>query len=478
MAGQHFDLIAVGGGLAGLTAACRVLELGGSALVLESSPDPKHLCASRVNGGVVHLAFRSVTADPDELASAVIDGTSGFVEPRLARALARNAARATRWLEQAGAEFTRMDPDDGWKDHILAPLGFHDSTSFVWRGLGADRLLDRLERRLVEKQGILLRGTRATGLVVRDGRCIGVTAMGPSREVAYDAAAVVLADGGFHGDSEMLRRFVTPNPQALKLRGPPSGVGDGLRFAESAGAKLVGMASFYGHLLSADCLSRDNLCPFPFLDLLAEAGVIVGEDGERFVDEGRGAHAIANALARHGRGIATVVFDDAMWKQAGREFFCPPNPNLVDAGGTLHRAGDFETLARLAGLPVPAMLRTVDAHNRAVVDATLDRLSPVRTTRKRNAGPLQVPPYYAAPACAAITHTMGGVAVDDQARVLDVADRPIPGLYAAGSTCGGLEGGPDAAYLGGIVKAVVFGLLAAEHALGPRPTPGSGAGDR
>ncbi len=77
-------------------------------------------------------------------------------------------------------------------------------------------------------------------------------------------------------------------------------------------------------------------------------------------------------------------------------------------------------------------------------------------------------PFYAAPACAAITHTMGGVAIDEHARVIDTQDRPIPGLYAAGATCGGLEGGPDAAYLGGLVPAVVFGLLAAEHALGKR----------
>ena len=446
---QQFDLVAVGGGLAGLSAACRTLELGGSALVVESSPDPKHLCASRVNGGIVHLAFRSVMADPAVLANTVVDATQGFVEPQLARALGNHAARATSWLEHAGAQFTRIDPDEGWKDRVLAPMGFHDSTSFVWKDLGADRLMDLLEHRLQQGGGSLVRGARANRLVMRDGGCAGVTASDRS----FTASAVVLADGGFHGNRQMLTRFVTPHPEALKLRGPPSAMGDGIRMAEEVGAKLVGMEAFYGHLLSADSLTRDNLCPFPFLDLLAAAGFMVDERGQRFVDEGRGPHAMANALARHGRGIATVVFDEAMWNGAGREFFCPPNPNLVAAGATLHRAGDMRTLARLARLPEAALFRSTD------------RLSPPRTSGKHTAMPFAAPPYYAAPVCAAITHTMGGVAVDAKARVLDVNDRPIAGLYAAGATCGGLEGGPDAAYLGGIVKAVVFGLLAAEDAM-------------
>src|SRR6185295_8357767 len=122
--------------------------------------------------------------------------------------------------------------------------------------------------------------------------------------------------------------------------------------------------------LSADSLTRDNLCPFPFLDLLAVAGMIVDDRGKRFVDEGRGPHAIANALARHRLGTATVVFDEAMWKGAGREFFCPPNPHLVEAGGTLHRADQVPALARLAGLPEAKFVRNVDARNRAIARGT------------------------------------------------------------------------------------------------------------
>jgi fumarate reductase flavoprotein subunit len=457
-------LVAVGGGLAGLVAAGRMLELGGSAVVLERSADPKHLCASRVNGGIFHLGFRSVDAPADELQRIVTQATEGFVTVPLARALARHAGRSAQWLARAGVEFTRMEPDEGWKDKVLAPVGFHDSTSFVWKGLGGDRLIDRLEARLLAQGGELRRGTRATGLAMDHGRCVGVFTDGPDGARLVPATAVVLADGGFQADGEMLRRFVGPHPERLKLRGLPGATGDGIRFAEAAGARLVGMDTFYGHLLSADSLHRDGLCPFPFLDLLAAAGVLVDAEGLRFVDEGRGPHAMSNALARHGDCLATVVFDDAMWNEAGREFFCPPNPNLVKAGGTLHRADDLDALAALAGLPAAALRRTIEAHDAAVAAGTIGLLTPPRSARKHAPRPFATPPYYAAPVCAAITHTMGGVAVDDEARVLGVDDRPIAGLYAAGATCGGLEGGPEAAYLGGLVMAVVFGLLAAETA--------------
>src|SRR3954470_4668633 len=153
MSDQPFDLITVGGGLAGLTAACRVGELGGRALVLEASDDPNHLCASRVNGGIFHVAFRSVAAEPAHLADAVIAATAGFVRRELADTLANNALRTVEWLQHAGVQFTRIEPDEGWKDRVLAPLGFYDGPDVGWKDLGGDRMLHRLEARLLETGG-------------------------------------------------------------------------------------------------------------------------------------------------------------------------------------------------------------------------------------------------------------------------------------------------------------------------------------
>ena len=154
-------------------------------------------------------------------------------------------------------------------------------------------------------------------------------------EKSYRAKAVVLADGGFESNKDMLRRYITTHPENIQMRAPESGNGDGMRLAEDAGGMLIGMEAFYGHVLSADCLHREGLSPFPFLEFLAATGMMVDSNGERFVDETTGGHFTSNALARHGNGLAYVIFDDAMWNSIGRHFFCPPNPNLLTAGGTL-----------------------------------------------------------------------------------------------------------------------------------------------
>ena len=79
--------------------------------------------------------------------------------------------------------------------------------------------------------------------------------------------------------------------------------------------------------------------------------------------------------------------------------------------------------------------------------------------------PIRTPPFYALPICVAITNTMGGIVVDGDGACSTRTTRPIPGLYAAGSTVGGLDGGPHAGYVGGLIKATI-GLRAAERIAG------------
>ena len=305
---------------------------------------------------------------PDELIHVIDEATGNFVE-RLRRPCAGRQLRprSIQWLQSFGTTFVPMEPTDGWKDYVLPPLGFHDKTTMEWEGLGADRLIDRLEQRTKELGGDSIRGVK--GYRTDHGEwapSAGVTAETADGRKSYRAKAVVLADGGFESNKDMLRRFITPHPENLHIRAPESGNGDGMRLAEDAGGMLIGMEAFYGHVLSADCLRREGLSPFPFLEFLAATGMMVDFNCERFVDETKAGHFTSNALARHGNGLAFVIFDDAMWNSIGRHFFCPPNPNLVNAGGTLHKAGDIETLARKINLDPKRLRELVDAQNRKV----------------------------------------------------------------------------------------------------------------
>ena len=138
------------------------------------------------------------------------------------------------------------------------------------------------------------------------------------------------------------------------------------------------------------------------------------------------------------------------------------NPHLTREGGTLHQAESTAELAELIG--AKNLATTIKRYNEAIAFGTVGSLSPPRTTLKGTPKPILTAPFFAAPVCAGITYTMGGIAIDGDARVLREDDSAIEGLYAAGTTTGGLEGGSASGYVGGLSQSVITGLLAAEDA--------------
>jgi fumarate reductase flavoprotein subunit len=240
-------------------------------------------------------------------------------------------------------------------------------------------------------------------------------------------------------------------------------VGDGLRMAQALGAAIVGLENFYGHLHSRDAMNTTKLWPRPYADELAAAGIVVDADGRRVGDEGLGGIWLSNAIARLPDPLGTTaIFDREIWEgPPGTGHVQPPNPLLLEAGAALHKAGTIGELAVTIGLAPERLLAAVDEYNAALDAGALRNLTPPRS-EKNKPWPIRTPPFYALPLCVAITNTMGGILVDGYGRVLDKSERPIPGLYAAGSTIGGLDGGPHAGYVGGLIKAVI-GLRAAER---------------
>jgi fumarate reductase flavoprotein subunit len=466
---MDYDLVVIGGGLAGLTAANRAAELGLRPVVLERGADELYPCNSRWAGGLVHLAFKDMTAGADEIHAAIERSTGGLTEAALTHLLADEAERALSWLRGQGAKFLKAGPYE-WMRWVLAPPRPR-TPGLDWKGRGPDVLLRVLTANLAKRQGRLLRGVAASEIVRDGGRIAGVAAMQDGAAVRIAAPAVLIADGGFQGNAELVARYIAPKADALFQRGAGTGMGDGIRMAEALGARLTGMDRFYGHLLGREVFANEKLWPYPILDHLASAGVLVDASGRRFCDEGLGGVYMANETAKldDPRGIA-VVFDEATWATVGADNRFPPTPNdsFVRAGGAVHAAETLDTLAAKIGIPADVLAETVAAHNRAVEDDGYGVLTPPRSNARKTAKPIAAPPFRAVQACVGITYTMGGIAIDAQARVLSESGDPIPGLYAAGSCTGGAEGGPNAGYIGGLSKAVITGLVAAEHAAAAR----------
>ncbi len=458
------DIVVVGGGMAGLTAGARAAELGLSVIVLERGNEPRYPANARWSGGVYHVGYHDITAAPDVLRGVIDRATAGAADTAQAEAFAANAGRLVAWMREGGATYTGTKVD--WQQFILAPMRAMRA-GLDWEDRGPDQLFRRLTERITSRGGRLVLGARARSLVMADGRCTGVVADVGGVSRTFTGRTVVLADGGFQASLERLGRHITRHPDRIKQRGAANGTGDGLAMAEAAGAATAGLDLFYGHLLSRDALGNDRVWPYPELDALATSGILVDQRGQRFADEGVGGVALTNLLARAEDPLgATIIFDAAIWDGPGRSARIPANPTLPEAGGTVHAAATLDELAVKAGLNGPVLAQTVLTYNAALGAGRLGTLSPPRSTSKARPMPIVAPPFHAIPVVAGITYTMGGILIDGEARVLRTDRSAIEGLYAAGSTTGGLEGGPSVGYLGGLAKAGVQGLLAAESVAG------------
>lgn len=455
------DLIVMGGGIAGLSAATRACELGAAVIVLEQGAEDSYPCNSRYTGGAMHVCYRDPTSSPDVLKRAIETATAGTARPDLIEAVSSNAGRVIAWLRDQGMIFVKGGAEE-YKRWVFSPLR-PQRRGLFWKGLGGDVLLRALERTIKKHGGEVRRGSRVVEVArAPNGNWTVCAADG----AVFSAPAFIIADGGFQGSAEAVARYISPKPHHLVQRGAGTGTGEGLGIATALGAATVGLDRFYGHVLVAEALERADLWPYPWVDPIAASGIVVNGHAGRFVDEGEGGVFIANAIARLDEPLsAWAVFDEAIWSGPGAKGVIPPNPNLMLALVSIPQAESIGELAAVIGLDSQSLEATVVEFNAALATSRLSSLSPPRTIGSATAQPIEKPPFRALRLAAGITYTMGGIAIDGQARVLDRDGEVIYGLYAAGTAAGGLEGGPHSGYVGGLMKSVSTALLAAEHAV-------------
>jgi len=452
------DVVVVGAGLAGFTAAVRASEQGAKVVLIDKSGgelgDGNVLMAS----GSLRAGDKSPKADPAELYEFVM--TKGVASPDLVRAWAETCGRAVDWLESSGVILSETDPGRIWLNQdseiSLAPVYKKD----VGR-----KALTKLKQRLEQLGGRYLNGIEGYRLIVENDRVCGLVGRKGGEEIELRGGSTILATGGFSANKEMVRQYIGPHADRCKLRGSKQDTGDGLRMALELGAKAVNLKYFYGHLLSRKALTDDRFWPYPRLDSFVDEGMLVDRIGERFVDEGRGDVAVANELARTDDVTgAVLIFDQATWDAARDDAFSnsvktpAPNPWLLDNDGELFRGDTIGGLAQELGLDRSRLTRTLEQYNHALESGSGSELPIPRTGKAK---PLRAP-FYGLRVVPGITFTMGGVLVNGRCEALSLDEKPIPGLYAAGDTIGGLMGGDRGGYTGGLMQAVVTGILAGE----------------
>lgn len=462
------EVIVIGAGMAGLVCANRLVQSGRKVLVLEQGTDAAYHCNSRFSGGIFHICFRDpVKREIDDLRQAIEEKTHGTSVPAVADAVATDTRRVIAWLREQGIRFAKAGAEE-YKAWVLAPFP-NNGYGLAWQGRGGDVALRTLTATLEAKGGVVKRGHRAVSMDLKasGGPLLEVEADG--KRFTLSARRIVIADGGFSGNPDMVRQYISKKPEALLQRGAGTGRGDGLRMAIAAGAQTIGMNRFYGHVMCRDVMQNEKLWPYPVLDPIVHSSIVVDGSGRRFVNEGEGGVWVANNIAWHDEPLSTVVvFDDAIWNGPAAQGIVAPNANMVKAGGRLFSANSLAELAPQVGLPATQLEATVKAYNDAIAANAVDHLTPTRVGVFGKPKPVQPmpivkPPFHAVPLACGISYTMGGVVIDGHARALDANGDPIPDLYVIGGASGGLEGGPSGGYVGGLSKAGVTGLRAAEH---------------
>ena len=297
-------------------------------------------------------------------------------------------------------------------------------------------------RATIEKEKLpveILYQTKAEKLIVKDGRVVGVDATGPNGEKVTASASkgVILTTGGFGANPEMRMKYDTQWGGKLgpdvKTTNSPAITGDGMRMAEAVGANLIDMG--FIQLLPTTDPANGSITT-----AVAEGtSMYVNKEGKRFVNELERRDVLSRAALAQPDGVfyRITTVKNAKVDENGITAQGQSIKSLLKAK-KVYEAPTIEELAKKVGMDPKVLGETVAKWNdfcrKQTVDPDFGRASCTPNVT------LYEGPYYAEMRAPAVHHTMGGVEVDAQTRVLDKNGKVIPGLYAAGEVTGGLHG--------------------------------------
>jgi tricarballylate dehydrogenase len=461
---DHVDVVVIGGGNAGFSAAHAAAERGRRVLLLEKG-DQEHAGGnSFYTAGAFRIAHHGIDEvadllDPDdrhdvtvlppypaaEYGADMVKVTDGRNDPALTDVLIGDSQDTLRWLHGKGLRFRLMYERQAYPDA--------QGRQVFWGGLavgstGGGKGLIEQHTEAAEKAGVEIRyGVRARDLLVEDGTVTGVTWTDTAgRSGTVLAESVVLAAGGFEADAELRRTHLGEGWQRAKVRGTPCNTGDMLTAAIAAGAAVHGDWSTC-HSVAWDAWFDDNESNRELTNQLTRGGyplgIVVNKEGRRFLDEGADfrnytyAEYGARILAQPD-GIAFQVFDSTTRPRLRAEEYDMPGASVV-VGDTL------DELAAGMGVDPVALRSTVSEFNKsidrsvpldiAVKDGRAARVDPPKSNW---AIPVEEGPFYAFPVTCGITFTFGGLHADTHGRVLHESGAPVPGLFVCGEMLGGL----------------------------------------
>ena len=437
------DIVIVGAGGAGMTAAINAAQAGKDVILLEKMPyvggNTTRATAGLNAAGTHYQKEQNVEDSVQQYIDDTMKGGHDLNDKDLVTVLAENSAAAIDWLDSIGAPLPKLSTTGGCTNkRTHAP---EDGS-----GVGA-YLVTAFRNQLEELNVKVIYNTAATSIIMEDGVATGVIAESNEADYTIKAGAVILATGGFGGNEDLLTSY-RPDLEGYVSTNAPGATGDGIAMAEEAGAAVVDMDQIQLHP-TVEQGTRMLITE----SVRGNGAILVNASGERFINEMETRDVVSAAEIAQEGGYAYLIFDQNLVDNlaATKKYFAI---NVVAEGATI------EELAEAIDVDPATLATTLETWNKAVADQKDEAFG--RTTAMEV--DLSKAPYYAIKVAPGIHHCMGGVKIDTKAQVIDTAGKVIPGLYAAGEVTGGVHGGNR---LGGnaVADIVVFGRVASDSAM-------------
>lgn len=435
-----YELIVVGAGVAGLTAACLAKQLGiHRILILES--EPLIGGSSLICGGfwaVSETEFQKQLGikDSDQAFYRDILEVGGYQnDESLVRAFINNNRLQYEWVLRQGVAPKSIAPGAGtMRAHVFDPR----------------RVIERLYRNAVA-DGTAIEVSQRVRKLLYDPACRRVTGVCTDCGL-YRARAVLLACGGFARNKALLEKY-SPQMRFASSISAQGSRGDGILMAQAVGADLADMkwlAASYAFIQNPTTIDDMTFVNY-------HGGIIVNKYGKRFVDESLPYKLIAREVLKQANAKSFIVFDEAIRRISAQQ---PIDRRLwnevpMASGPTLEQA------AVQCAIDPEALKRTVHDYNQAVRSGMNPQRGPISVNQGRLLE-INTPPFYILPASLCLLGTYCGVKINDKAQVVDTQGEIIDGLWAAGEVTGGFHG---ASFIMGTAygKAQTFARIAAEN---------------
>ena len=451
---SNYDVVVIGAGGAGFSAAITARNAGANVVLLEKMPAVGG--NSLISGAEMNVARNwvqpklGINDDSPELhAQDTFKGGDGKGDMKVINVMTHEALDAAKWCrDYLGVRFE----DDNLfffgghsRKRALIPVG-HTGTEFIAKFQAkADEL------------GIpVITNMKAEELIKdKDGRVVGVKATMDGSEYTFNAkGGVVLATGGFGANPEMVKKYNPKIDERFKTTDAPGTTGEALYMAERAGAQLVNMGYIQTYPI-CDPLSGA-------IELIADArfdgAIMLNQEGKRFVEELQRRDVLSEAILNQTGRYCWVLWNDKIGSISNTVKAHANEYEAFTKQGIMTTCDDLKCIADFTKIPFDQLQKTVKR-----VSDMAGKGNDKDFNHRSGLVDMQQGKYYVIKAVPSTHHTMGGVRINEKAEALTAEGKVIPGLWAAGEVTGVTHGTNR---LGGnaYTDIIVFGRIAGEAA--------------